>query len=60
MEEFSWKAKINKLYNFIINYDNKAILFLILIAIFTAIHGAYKKAALVSKEYKNYIENKND
>lgn len=58
MEEFSWKIKINKFYNFIINFDNKAILLLILFAIFTAIYGAYKKASLVGEEFKNYIENK--
>jgi hypothetical protein len=58
MEEFSWKTKINKLYNFLINYDNKLILFLILFALFTTLYELCGKASLIKTEFKNYIENK--
>lgn len=58
MEGFSWKIKINKLYNFIVNYDNKFILFLIVFALFTAFYELYEKAFLIKSELKNFIENK--
>lgn len=60
MEESSWKTKIIKLYYFIINYDNKLILFLILFALFTTLYELCEKASLIRTEFKNYIENKND
>jgi hypothetical protein len=51
---------INKLYKFIINFDNKVILLLILFALFTAFYASCEKAFLIKKEFKNYIENKNE
>lgn len=58
MEESSWKTKIIKLYYFLINYENKLILFLILFALFTTLYELYEKASLIKTEFKNYIENK--
>lgn len=58
MEESSWKTKIIKLYYFIINYDNKFILFLILFALFTTLYELCEKAFLIKTEFKNFIENK--
>lgn len=58
MEESSWKTKIIKLYYFIINCDNKLILFLILFALFTTLYELREKAFLIKKEFKNFIENK--
>jgi hypothetical protein len=58
MEESSWKAKIIKLYYFLINYDNKLILFLILFALFTTLYELCEKAFSIKEEFKNYIENK--
>ena len=58
MEESSWKTKIIKLYYFIINYDNKLILFLILFALFTTLYELREKASLIKTEFKNFIENK--
>lgn len=58
MEESSWKTKIIKFYYFLINYENKLLLFLILFALFTAFYELYEKAFLIKTEFKNYTENK--
>jgi len=53
MEESSWKTKINKIINSILDIENKATILVVITALTTSIFALYNKFYYLSKIFKN-------